>query len=187
MSQTPEEPLDENNGTEEISQTTTRSPEEFLAEANAARRHNVARGADGGPRYCPQGNPTLWHNQIFFEGKTPEGTISPDRALRAGSSQNGVDLALVGSPQNTEDVVCAADSTITISFEHSDSADGEFTEAGPTICFTAPEAGMKAGPGETLCRLPLVVSPLPWIKCKVVFSGTISGGLLDCGLVYTPR
>lgn len=177
MSQTPETPTTEKPET----------PREFLQKVGAAKDHLISAGAATGPAYRPQGQPLLWHDQIFGESIEPSSSFTDATPLLCSTNQNAVDLVLVGSPKNSGPVSCPSASTITVSFSTAYDQDGTYAPAGPSICFTAPEAGMKAEPGETLVRFPIPTLPGKWLKPKITFTGNITGGTLDCGLAYTPR
>lgn len=173
MSQTPETP------------TVTEAPD-FTAESRKAYRDRIKQGASAGPTYNP-GNVSLWADQIFEYDITPSGSVTCENVLRAGATSQALSCALVASMDNAGTLTVPKNGTITFEFEISETEDGTFQNIGPTICLTAPEGGMTAKPGDTLCRVALPDFPLPWLKLKLTFTGSISGGTLAAGLAYAAR
>lgn len=165
----------------------TQSPEDFLQAQNAAKRHLVEKGRGAGFAYSPHGNPAIIYHQLFEAGIEPSGSCECSKALAVGSTGGALSVVLVAAPDTEDAVTAAAGATITASFLQGDSPEGEFEEVGPTICVTAPTGGMSAEAGGLLCRFHPGNFAKGWLKVNLEFSGTISGGNLDCALSYAPH
>lgn len=135
----------------------------------------------------PESAPLKWYDQAFDREITPAGTVSCAQALRAGSTQNALDVILVANINNEGPLTAAAGATVTFTFQQADERDGEYTEVGPTICVRAPNDGISADPGMTFFRAPAGNFRKPWLRVKLAFDGTITGGTLDCFLSYAAR
>lgn len=154
-------------------------------ESAKKRREAVFRH---GPCYSEgEAAPLIWHDQVFEREFAPSGTVTCREALRVGSTSNGLDILLVGSHANEGDLMAAAGATITLTLLQADAPDGEFQEVGPTICVKAPTEGIRAEPDHTFARFPVGSFTRPWLKVKLDFFGTITGGNCDCALGYMPR
>lgn len=168
-----------------MSQTTA---EEFETMHNEYVRGLHRRGLRGGPEYRgDESAPLVWYDQLFARAFTPSGTVQAPKALRAGATQNGLDVILVASHENEEDLAIAAGSTITLTTLEGDGPDDDFTPVGPAICVTAPDDGIKCAPDMLAARFAIGNFKKPWLKVELEFSGTISGGTMDCGLGYVAR
>lgn len=153
-----------------------------------AYEERIRSGLRCGPSYSfPESSPLVWYDQVFEREFTPAGSVTCEQALRVGSTQNGLDVVLIGSHSNAGNVTAAKDATITATLYQADEMDGTFTEVGPTICFKAPAEGISAEPCHTFARFPLGNFTKAWLKVKLDFTGTISGGKVDCVLGYVPR
>lgn len=167
-------------------QTPTVDDFERLAEESAKRRREAAMRH--GPCYSPgESAPLVWHDQVFEREIAPSGSITCKNALRVGSTRNALDIILVGSHSNTADLMAASGATITLTLLQADDPEGTFLEVGPTICVKAPTEGIRAEPDHTLARFSIGNFTKPWLKAKLDFSGTISGGKCDCALSYVAR
>lgn len=178
-----------------MSQTTPTTPvekeltaEEFdkaYADSYERRRRQAMRS---GPVYNnPESAPLVWHDQVFAREMTPSGIVNAPAPLRVGSTQNALDVALIGSHANTGPVSAASGATVTLICLQADEENGEYKAVGPSICVTAPEEGISAEKDQLFCRLPIGNFSKPWLKIRLEFSGTISGGLLDAALSYVAR
>lgn len=176
MSQTP---------TESTSKITQAEFEEMHEEA---LKRNLESGFRHGPCYSEgESAPLVWHDQLFEREISPAGSLTCKRALRVGSTQNALDIILVASHQNSAKLQAAAGATVTVTLLQSDSEDGTFAEVGPTICVKAPTEGIAAEPDHLFARFPAGNFQKPWLKVKLEFAGTISGGKCDCALSYVAR
>lgn len=135
----------------------------------------------------PESAPLKWYDQAFEREITPAGTVACGTALRVGATQNGLDVILVANINNEGPITAAANATVTFTFLQADARDGEYTEVGPTICVKAPKDGIAADPGMLFFRAALGNFRKPWLKVKLAFEGTITGGMLDCVLSYAAR
>ena len=162
---------------------------QFNEDMDQWKRDLVDRGRGAGPAYAGDdaGMPLVWHDQIFGERFEPSGSVHCERALRAGRTQNSLDVILVASVANEEPLLIPAGATITATFMTADSEEGVFEEVGPSICVRAPQAGMEIEPGALVCRFAAGNFRKPWLMVRLEFSGSITGGLMDCGLGYVPR
>lgn len=164
------------------------SAREFAEKLEEWHREKHMAGLRHGPCYAPgESAPLLWHDQVFERGITPSGTVICGEALRVGNTQNGLDVILVGSHANSGPVTAASGATITLYTLQADSPRGTFEEVGPSICLKAPTEGISADRDHLLARIPLGNFRKPWLKVKLEFSGTISGGLVDAALSYAGR
>lgn len=162
---------------------------EFQVGLDSWRARNRRRGATCGPSYSGQdgGAPLVWGDQIFHFELEPAGTVICGQPLRAGATQNGLEIILVASHANEGPVTAAAGATATLTLMQGDSEDGPFEEIGPTYCAKAPAEGISAGPCHLFIRFPLGNFTRPWLRAKLEFAGSISGGKLDCCLAYAAR
>ena len=168
--------------------TSTMTAAEFASAHADYIKNMAAAGQTCGPCFAePGGRPLIWHDQIFQAGITPSGTVTCTQALRVGATQNGLDIILVGSHTNTGDITAASGATITVTLLQADAIDGTYTEVGPTICVKAPTEGIRAEPCCLFARFPLGNFSKAWLKAKLEFTGTISGGKVDCALSYVAR
>lgn len=166
----------------------TITAEEFKQGRDAFEAARQARGKRVGPCYCGNGlSITPFHDQYFERDMEPAGTVNCSQALRVGSVQQGLQVMLLASPLNTENLVIPAGSTITVSFLQGDSEDGTFEDVGPTICVKAPAQGMEAEPCHTVCEFPLPAFSKPWLMVSLEFAGAITGGKVDCILNHVAR
>ena len=149
------------------------------------RRRQAERG---GPRYNdPESDPLVWYDQCFERELTPAGLVACERALRVGSTQNGLDLLLIASHKNEGPVTAAPGATVTLICQQADEEDGEFEAVGPSYCVTAPGEGITAEPDSLFVRIPIGNFRKPWLKVRLEFAGSISGGLLDAALSHVAR
>lgn len=180
MSQTPQEP-------EEVTATPMTAAEFHDLQAEYAK-HLASRGLRGGPMYNDgQTAPLVWYDQVFERGLTPSGSVECRLPLRVGGTQNGLDVILVASHANTGDLTMASGATITVTTLESDSPDGPFTGAHGSICVTAPSRGIITAPDMLVARFAIGNFQKPWLKVKLEFSGTITGGTCDCALSHVAR
>lgn len=163
-------------------------PDSFMVSLRAAKKARLQEGLTCGPMYCEgEPQPGKWFDQAFARGITPAGTVNCPTALRVGATQNALDVLLIASHANTGQITVNAGATITASFLQSDSQDGTFEEIGPSICAKAPAQGIAVDPCKTVFRIPIGNFSKPWLKVKLVFAGSISGGTMDVLLGYVPR
>ena len=162
--------------------------QEFADGRDAYEKERRERGKRLGPCYHPGGlSFTPFFDQYFERDMEPVGTVACRQPLRVGATQGGLEVMLLASPLNTENVVFPAGSTITISYLQGDSEDGPFEDVGPTVCVKAPLEGMEAGPCHSLVQLPLPNFKKPWLMVNLEFAGAITGGKLDCILNLAAR
>lgn len=161
--------------------------EEFLEAYAEARQSLAKKGARSGPVYSESGAVSVIYDQVFGRGITPSGSVECPEALACGCTGQALQVALVASHGNEGAVVMASGATASVSFLASDKAAGEFAAAGPAITVTAPAAGLSAEPDLPLLRLPIPDGLGPWLKVKLTFGGTISGGKVDCVLAMAAR
>lgn len=153
-----------------------------------AKQDRLRQGLRSGPMYVePGGAPLVWFDQAFEREISPSDTLVCQRPLRVGSTNNGLDILLVASHANSTAVQAASGATVTLSLLQADREDGTFTEVGPSICVKAPSSGIAAEPDTIFARFAIGNFQKPWLKAKLEFSGTFSGGTLDCCLGYMPR
>lgn len=169
-------------------ESTALDPKEFDKALRNSWEERRRLSQRSGPRYNdPESDPLIWYDQIWEREITPSGTVNGTYALRVGGTQNALDVILVGSHANTGAVQAASGATVTLMCLQADSEDGTFEAVGPSYCVTAPTEGIKADPDALFCRIPIGNFRKPWLKIKLVFSGTISGGTLDAALSYQAR
>lgn len=166
---------------------TTDTPQGFLASMNAATKYRIEKGKRNGPCYTEAGIPIIWNDQVFDRDIAPTGEVSCKTPLRVGATNGALNVILVGSSANEEEIVVPSGATITLTLQQGDTQDGIFEDVGPSICVKAPDAGMKAGPDELLARFAIGDFRKPWLKVALEFGGVITGGCLDCALAYMPR
>lgn len=166
---------------------TEMTAEEFETALHDFKDHIVERGRHVGPVFSANGVPAMWYDQIFEENFDPAGTVNCKTALRVGKTHNGLDVVIVANPSNTGELVVPAGSTITMSFLHADKVDGTYEDVGPTICVTAPLGGYRIRPGGQVARFAIGDFKKPWLMVTVEFSGSITGGKVDCVLAHAPR
>ncbi len=156
---------------------------DFLELRRQAVRERMDAGRDPGPAY---GNvrPLLWYDQFFASALPLVDTVDCPVALRVGSTQEALDVAIVADMDAPLSV--PEGSTITLVLLESDSPDDVFTETGPSVCVTAPTGGMTAEPGALLVRLPVGNRKKPWMKVRLLISGSIQGKAA-VALAYRPR
>lgn len=135
----------------------------------------------------PESAPLKWYDQAFEREITPAGNVACAQALRVGSTQNGLDVILAANINNEGPLTAAAGATVTFTFLQADERDGQYSEVGPTICVKAPADGISAEPGMTFFRASPGNFRKPWLKVKLAFDGTFTGGKLDCFLSYAAR
>lgn len=176
-----------------MSQTTetpaaTVSAEDFERLAKEAAEARVRDSLRHGPCYSDgESAPLVWYDQVFERGITPAGSVACKHPLRVGATQNSLDVILVASHANKGNLAAASGATITMTMQQGDDPEGTFTDVGPSICVTAPAEGISAEPDHTLARFPLGNFQKPWLKIKLVFTGSITGGTCDAALSYTAR
>lgn len=165
------------------------SADDFKSGIDAFHRDLDDKAKGVGPSYVGDGKfkPTVWHNQKFASRIEPLGTVNCPQALSVGRTLNALDVMLIASATNESPVLFPAGSTITMTFLQSDEEEGVYEEVGPTICVMAPASGKSAEAGEIIARFPMEDFSKPWLMVTLEFSGSISGGLCDCILSYTPR
>lgn len=162
--------------------------EEFEQMREEAKKRNLETGQRHGPCYSEgESAPLVWYDQVFEREIAPSGSVTCKRALRVGNTQNGLDVILIASHKNSAKLQAASGSTITVTLLQSDAEDGTFSEVGPTICVKAPAEGIAAEPDHLFARFPIGNFSKPWLKVKLEFAGTISGGKCDCALSYVAR
>ena len=164
-------------------------PKDFQDAVSQYKADLLNRGRRSGPAYVDDAEckPLVWYDQCFERRITPAGTVNCAKALRVGSTLNGLDIMLVASNGNTAPVQIAAGSTITFSFLQGDAMDGTFEEVGPTICVKAPAGGMSVDPDCLVVKVSPGNFAKPWLKVALEFDGAIAGGTVDCALAYQPR
>lgn len=160
-----------------------------LSDIQAAKKTRIEEGAASGPVYNGIDGGTLrWFDQAFQKSITPSGTVNCAHPLMVGTNQNSLDIALIGNHANAATYIIPKDATITLTLSECDTDDGTFKATGPSICVTAPDGGISVDPDGLAFRFPLGNFKKPWIKAKLVFTGTYPSGLkLDCVLCYVPR
>ena len=164
------------------------SQDQFESMQKTAADNRIKSGLRHGPCYSEgEAAPLVWHDQCFARAITPAGSVTCSQPLRVGSTQNSLDVLLVASHANTGKINAASGATITLTLIQADSEDGTFSEVGPTICVKAPTEGIAAEPDHTLARFPIGNFQKAWLKVKLEFSGTITGGTCDCALSYVAR
>lgn len=179
MSQTPEQNESGQGSAQAI---------DFDSEMSKWREDKARQARRGGPRYNdPETDPLVWYDQVFERELTPSGIVNCGKALGVGATQNGLDVLLIGSHANAGKVSAAAGATVTLVTLQADERDGEYEAVGPSLCVTAPEEGISAEADSLFCRLPLGNFRKPWLKIRLTFSGSISGGSLDAVRGYVPR
>ena len=159
--------------------------QEFLESSRLAASERIRYGAGAGPSYNK--GPLIWGDQRFGWEMTPTGTVEPPTALRVGATQNGLDVVVIASHSNADDLTISAGCKLTLELMHGDTADGEFEEVGPSVCITAPAEGLTIGRDELIARFALGNMVKPWAKVKLTVDGTISGGKIDIALGYVAR
>lgn len=158
---------------------------EYLDGRRLAAEERVRFGQAAGPSY---GNtPLVWGDQLFGWEMEPTGTLEPENALRVGATQNALDVIIVASHANEGDLTVSAGCKLTLDLMQADAPDGSFEEVGPSICITAPAAGLTIGPDELLARFALGNMSKPWAKIKLTIDGAISDGKIDIALSYVAR
>lgn len=157
----------------------------FMKNLRAAKRARLESGRAVGPAY--NGGPCIWFDQIFAQDKALSGAIESEYPLRVGATHNALDVAIVASQRNEADMLIPAGATLTLTLLQCDTDDGEFEEVGPSICATAPAAGIVAAPGGEVFRFALGNMTKPWCKVKLTVTGDCGAGTVDIGLAYTPR
>lgn len=172
--------------------TTTTPPEpmtgeEFLEASRKAKARVRELGKSLGPCYTQGGNTSLWYDQIFGADIAPSGTKSLPIPLRVGSHSGGLYAALNVMANATAPCKFSEGATVTFKFKMAKDEAGPYSAVGPTICMTAPSGGIDVEPGETAFRVALPDFPQPYVLCELVFSGTISGANLICGLGLAAR
>lgn len=165
--------------------TSAPASQDFLKSLRDAKAERIKSGLAAGPSYGS--GPLIWFDQVFSRDAKLSGTIESDFALRVGATQNSLDVAIVASDLNKADLQIPAAATLTLTLLQGDTADGAFEEVGPTICVTAPAAGISAAPGCLVARFALGNMCKPWCKVKLVVAGECSGGTVDIGLAYKAR
>ena len=162
--------------------------EEFKQLAKEAHFKRHMEGRRHGPCYSEgESAPLVWHDQVFEREITPDGTLICETPLRVGATHNGLDVILVASHANTADLIAASGATVTFNTLQADTPMGPFEAVGPSICVTAPAEGISAEPDHLFVRVPLGNFKKPWLKLKLEFSGSISGGQVDAALSYAAR
>lgn len=152
------------------------------------RKDKLRQTARSGPRYNdPESSPLVWCDQVFQRELTPSGIVDCERALRVGSTQNGLDVLLIAAHANTGEIAAASGATITLVTLQADEMDGTYEAVGPSQCVTAPADGIQADPDALFCRIAIGNFRKPWLKIRLSFSGTITGGKLDAALGYVAR
>lgn len=174
-----------------MSQTTESAKmttDEFEEMENEARKRRVESGLRHGPCYSEgESAPLVWYDQVFEREITPQGSVTCKKGLRVGATQNSLDIILVGSHKNSGKLSAAANATVTVTLLQADEEDGEYAEVGPTICVKAPAEGIAAEPDHLFARFPIGNFSKPWLKVKLDFAGSISGGKCDCALSLVAR
>lgn len=165
-----------------------------MAKSTFAQNHEAYEaelkraGLRSGPEYNEnESAPLVWYDQLFEREATPTGTVKCTQPLRVGSNQNGLDVILVASHANEGELVFPAGATITCKTLGADSLDETFAEIGPSICFSAPTGGIAVEPDHLVCRFPLSNLKKIWVKVELAFTGSVTGGTVDCGLGYIAR
>lgn len=161
---------------------------ETLKAIRAANVESRKEALRSGPEYNAGGcSPLLWHDQVFGYEIEPSGTVVCDEPLYVGATQNGLDVVIVASHANKTPVSFAAGASITLKTLVADQPDGTFVETGPSVCVVAPAAGIAAEADQLAARLPLADMEGKYVKIKLVFAGTITGGTVDAALHYLAR
>lgn len=159
--------------------------QDFLESRRLAAFERIRYGAGAGPSYNK--GPLVWGDQRFGWELTPTGTVEPPTALRVGATQNGLDVVVIASHSNADDLTISAGCKLTLDLMQCDTPDGVFEDVGPSICLTAPAEGMTIGRDELVARFALGNMGKPWAKVKITVDGTISGGKIDIALAYVAR
>lgn len=160
---------------------------EWLEGRDLAQRETVRRAARSGPMYMPRGNITPWHDQFFAREITPAGTVNCPQALRVGSTVQALQVSLLASHANEDNLVLPDGATITLNLLQGDAEKGSFEDVGPTMCVKVP-AGGKVIPRDGLVySFPLTDFSRPWLMVSLTFDGAITGGTVDVALSYAPR
>lgn len=164
----------------------TQSFEDALSEF---KRELPKRGLRSGPFYQSDYGTAAapWYDNVFDRKLTPSGTVKCKMPLQVGHANNALDVVLLASHANEGDLTIPAGSTITIKFKQSDSRDGAYEDVGPTICQTAPTGGFKVRPDSEVARFCAHRFSKQWVKVELIFTGSITGGTVDCALAYMPR
>lgn len=159
-------------------------------EAFEAWQKNLATQSLGsGPKYAANGRGpvTLWHDQFFARNVDPVGNVNCPQALLVGDTSSGLDLVIVASHANDDELVIPAGATISVKLQQADTENGTFEDIGPAICVTAPVGGMNTEPDCVAARFAIGNFTKPWLMASVEFSGAITGGTVDVALAYMPR
>lgn len=158
---------------------------EYLDGRRLAAEARERFGRAAGPVF---GNaPLVWGDQLFGWELEPTGTVEPENALRVGATQNALDAIIVASHANAGDLTVSASCKLTLDLLQADAPDGIFEEVGPSVCLTAPAAGLVIGPGELVARFALGNMRKAWAKVRLTIDGAISGGNIDMALSYVAR
>lgn len=156
---------------------------EFLELRRQAATLRREEGRAPGPCYGAQ-RPVIWYDQRFGSALALVDTVECPTALRVGSTQEALDIAIAADMDAP--LTVAEGSSITLVILEADSPDDVFTESGPSICVTAPTGGMTAEPGALLVRLPVGNRNKPWMKVRLLITGSIQGQA-TVALAYRPR
>lgn len=165
--------------------STTSTPEQFYQDYVAAKKIRRQAGLRGGPAFGD--HPLIWFDQIFGAGLAPQGVVDCPQPLRVGSTRQGLNVVIVANPKNESDVAVAPGATITLSLMQADGVDGAFEDVGPTICVKCGPEGKTVEPDGLIARFALGDFDKPWLKVRLEFAGSVSGGLVDCALGYAAR
>lgn len=180
--------MSQNSETQNSETTTAAEEKSFLEQHSEGYKELRRMGLRGGPEYADsEAAPLVWHDQVFEREITPSGTVDCRKSLAVGGTQNGLDVILVGSHSNGGDVIIPAGASITLKTLVSADPEGPFQAIGPSYCVTAPTDGIKCPPDGLAVRFAIGNFKKMWMKISLEFSGSITGGKLDCALSYVAR
>ncbi|MBD5608319.1 MAG: hypothetical protein HDQ93_05650 [Desulfovibrio sp.] len=161
---------------------------DFLTQHSEGYKELRRMGLRGGPEYADnESAPLVWYDQVFEREIEPAGSVQCAKSLAVGGTQNGLDVILVASHQNTEDLTIPAGTSITLKTLFSENPEGPFAPIGPSWCVTAPEEGINCPPDGLAVRFAIGNYKKLWMKISLEFSGSISGGTVDAALSYVAR
>lgn len=179
--------MTQNNDTPQNNETTA-SEKSFLEQHSEGYKELRRAGLRGGPEYADnESAPLVWYDQVFDREIEPSGTVYCPKALAVGGTQNGLDVILVASHDNSGDLVFPSGSSITLKTRVGDNPEGPFQASGPSLCVIAPSEGIKCPPDGLAVRFAIGNFKKMWMKITLEFSGSISGGTVDAALSYVAR
>lgn len=161
--------------------------QDWLKGRDDAQREIARRAARSGPRYQSRGTFTPWHDQFFAREITPSGTVNCPQALRVGATLQSLQVTLVASHANEQDLILPDGASITLNLLQGDQEKGTFEDVGPTACIKVPAGGKAIPPDGIIYSFALTDFNKPWLMVSLDFDGAITGGLVDVSLTFQPR